>query len=52
MGYVIPFLKIPVQKDYSKSSSDVQNTGIVNRSGDYGNSGQRNHKKLEPQFKS
>ena len=32
-------------KGYSKTSGNVQNTGIVNRSGDYGNAGQRSHKK-------
>ena len=32
-------------KDYPKAGINVQNTGIVNRSGDYGNAGQRNHKK-------
>ena len=47
---MIPVLKIPVQKDYSKSGGNVQNTVIANRSGDYGNSGQRSHKKLEHQF--
>ena len=32
-------------KDYSKTGGNVQNTGIVNRSGDYGNAGQKSHKK-------
>ena len=37
-------------KDYSKTGENGQNTGIVNRSGDYGNAGQRSHKKVEHQF--
>ena len=37
-------------KDYSKTGGNVQNTGIVNRSGDYGNAGQRNHKKVQHQL--
>ena len=32
-------------KDYSKTGDNIQKTGIVNRLGDYGNSGQRCHKK-------
>ena len=32
-------------EDYSKTGANVQNTGIVNRSGDYGNAGRRSHKK-------
>ena len=32
-------------KDYSKTEDSVQNTGIVNRSGSYENSGQSSHKK-------
>ena len=31
-------------KNYSKRGGNVQNTGIVNRSGDYENAGQRSHK--------
>ena len=34
-------------KDYSKTGSDAQNKGIVNRSGNYGNAGERSHKKME-----
>ena len=30
-------------KDYSQTDDSVQDTDIVNRSGDYGNAGQRNH---------
>ena len=37
-------------KDYSKTDDNFQNTGIVNISGDYGNAGQRIHKKVEYQF--
>ena len=37
-------------KDYSKTGNNFQNTGNVNRSGDYGNAGQRTHKKVEHQF--
>ena len=37
-------------KDHSKTSDNVQNTGIVIKSGDYGNSGQRSHNKVEHQF--
>ena len=37
-------------KDYSKTGDNFQNTGIVNISGDYGNAGQRIHKKVEYQF--
>ena len=41
------FLESSSAKDYSKTGENVQNTGIVNRSGDYGNAGQRSHKKSE-----
>ena len=37
-------------KEHSKTSGNVQNTGIVNKSGDYGNAEQRTHKKVEHQF--
>ena len=43
-GYVIPFLKVPVQRTVPKKGDNVQNTGIVNRSGDYGNAGQSSDK--------
>ena len=33
-------------KNYSKTGDSVQNTGFVNRSEDYGNAGQRSHKKV------
>ena len=33
-------------KDYSKTGNNAQNTGIVNRSGNYGNAGERSHKKV------
>ena len=45
-GYVTPFSA----KDYSKTGGNVQNTGIVNRSGDYSNAGQRSQKNVEHQF--
>ena len=34
-------------KEHSKTSGNVQNTGIVNKSGDYGNAGQRSHNQSE-----
>ena len=37
-------------KDYSKIGDNAQNTGIVNRSEDYRNAGQRSHNKSEMSF--
>ena len=37
-------------KDYSKIGDNAQNTGIVNRPGDYRNAGQRSHNKSEMSF--
>ena len=47
-GCVIPFFKVPVQR--TKTGDNVQNRGIVNRSGNYGNAGQKSQKKVEHQF--
>ena len=36
-------LESSITKEHSKTSGNVQNKGIVNKSGDYGNAGQRSH---------
>ena len=43
-------LKSSSAKEHSKTDNNVQNTAIVNKSEDYGNAGQRSHKKVEHQF--
>ena len=37
-------------KEHSKAGDNGQNTGIVNKSGDYGNARKRSHKKVKHQF--